>query len=564
MMFANVWCFLGMAIPVLFLWPLPLLHGRKPYVSGGLILTLVLLFPQTIAIRSGRYLSDDTHWRYTFLVTRAFMGVSLGLVQMNSFVTLTDLYGASLLGRPEDPRSRGGGIGVWLGLWTSSCIGMLIFGFAIGTVIAGSQPLDWSLYISILVVAVALLVNVLCPDCRGALYRRRSQGNDSDLLPVGEIMIHRVNKSPAWWGEETLHGVFLCFEMLRQPGFFAVAIYAGWVYGQAIFVTIIFASILSRLYEFEPKYAGCMILILSAGPLIAVLLSRGSWVSRWSHAIARTLMKDQRPDAVLIFTWRTISMTILLFFVIGYTPASKGPPVSLAWPIVLAAGISFLSCLAIADCHAIIMTTFDCSDLGLDPTTRAQANRQPPPPYTSIPRVSAGLACCHGFGFLFAATGTALGVVADKKYDLRATVGGVAGVFFLVTMSLFIVLVPFRQVNVGGASEPGTLPGREMAHLSILELGSMARWSEIRNRQKVVVVTQVGGVRGRRKVGRPRTNDSWGARAASGAAAATRVDANPEQWTIEHASHLTISKVRPMETEVGAGRGADASNRDQV
>jgi len=46
----NVFFYLGLAIPSLFLWPLPVLHGRKPYILASLILAMPLLFPQAISV----------------------------------------------------------------------------------------------------------------------------------------------------------------------------------------------------------------------------------------------------------------------------------------------------------------------------------------------------------------------------------------------------------------------------------------------------------------------------------------------------------------------------------
>ncbi|KXH66011.1 hypothetical protein CSAL01_13064 [Colletotrichum salicis] len=51
----NVGCFLGMAFPTFFCWPLPLVHGRKPYITTGLILSMPLLFPQALAVSAQRF-----------------------------------------------------------------------------------------------------------------------------------------------------------------------------------------------------------------------------------------------------------------------------------------------------------------------------------------------------------------------------------------------------------------------------------------------------------------------------------------------------------------------------
>jgi hypothetical protein len=50
----NTGCFAGLALPIFFLWPLPLLHGRKPYILSSLVVAMPLLFLQAIAINSQR------------------------------------------------------------------------------------------------------------------------------------------------------------------------------------------------------------------------------------------------------------------------------------------------------------------------------------------------------------------------------------------------------------------------------------------------------------------------------------------------------------------------------
>jgi hypothetical protein len=50
----NVFFYFGLAIPSFFFWPLPLLHGRKPYILSSLVLAMPLLFPQAIAVSEHR------------------------------------------------------------------------------------------------------------------------------------------------------------------------------------------------------------------------------------------------------------------------------------------------------------------------------------------------------------------------------------------------------------------------------------------------------------------------------------------------------------------------------
>lgn len=58
----NVVFYFGLAIPSFLFWPLPLLHGRKPYILSSLVIAMPLLFPQAISVSQLRspYISQ---WR---------------------------------------------------------------------------------------------------------------------------------------------------------------------------------------------------------------------------------------------------------------------------------------------------------------------------------------------------------------------------------------------------------------------------------------------------------------------------------------------------------------------
>jgi MFS family permease len=250
----NVGLYLGMALPNLLFWPLPLLHGRKPYIVGGLCVAMPLLFPQALAIGTRR--SPDTCiWRVALLLPRALMGFVLGFANMNFHSVLTDLFGASLMSKNPhqevvdeyDVRRHGGGLGVWLGIWTWCFIGSLGVGFLVGAVVIEYLQPSWGLYISIVIIAVVLLLNVLCPEVRRSAWRRsvaevRMGETISRRLARGEVMMHRVHTGPKWWGQEVYHGVALSLEMLRQPGFAIMAVYSAWIYAQIVLVIVVSAS----------------------------------------------------------------------------------------------------------------------------------------------------------------------------------------------------------------------------------------------------------------------------------------------------------------------------------
>lgn len=242
----NVFFFIGLAIPTFFFWPLPLLHGRKPYILGSMSLAMPLLFPQALAVGSFRSPYVSTY-RVGLILSRAAMGFSLGFANMNFKGMLTDLFGASLQSsNPHqehvdvfDIRRHGGGMGIWLGLWTWSALGSIGLGFLIGAAIVNHLPPAWGFYVSICIIAFVMLLNVLCPEVRRSAFRRSvaevvNGPEVSRRLARGEVKMHMVQSGPKWWGEEFHYGVRLSLNMLRQPGFMVMAVYVAWIYGQMV------------------------------------------------------------------------------------------------------------------------------------------------------------------------------------------------------------------------------------------------------------------------------------------------------------------------------------------
>jgi len=239
MVFGNVGFFMGLALVSLICWPLPLLHGRKPYTLCGLAVALPLLFPQAIVVSEPRSPTSPI-WETAILVSRSLMGAVLGLTSMNCHATLTDLFGASLMSRTphqetvdeRDTRRHGGGLGVWLGLWTWCFVGSMAVGFLVGGLVIDNMKPSSGFCVCIGLTACVLVLNVLCPEVRRANWRHsiaevKVGRTISKRLAFGEIMMHRVGKAPRWWGQELYHGVALSLEMLRQPGFGVMAIFAS-------------------------------------------------------------------------------------------------------------------------------------------------------------------------------------------------------------------------------------------------------------------------------------------------------------------------------------------------
>ncbi|KAG5929990.1 hypothetical protein E4U53_002329 [Claviceps sorghi] len=537
----NTACFLGLAIPTFFLWPLPLLHGRKPYILSSLVLAMPLLFPQALAVNSQR-LTNAVAWRFLLLAARALMGVSLGFASMNFHSTLTDLFGASLMScNPHqevvdryDARRHGGGMGVWLGIWTWCWIGSLGVGFLMGACIIDSCNPAWGFYVSIMIIAVVLILNVVCPEVRRSAYRRsvaevRTGEDISRRVARGEVMMHRVKTGPRWWGQEVYHGIALNLEMLRQPGFAVMAVYSAWIYAQVVLIIVLLGSLLSRYYRRRSTDVGLCVGVVALGALLAIPFQKANLFSRSRQAQLSSNLAtlNRRVAWSSHFVRRTIFTLLLPLAGICYAAVSAGPPVHVSVPTIFSGFVGFLSCLAISECNGLVMEAFDCSDLSPAMTGRQKVDSGKThrrTNYSSFPRVTAGFASIHSFAFVFAAGSTALGGYVTRTLGQRVSTGVVAGILLVLTVLLLLVLIRFTEVQIVPKSKSEemdrlvearrrstvrrvSMPGNAQAvieeeeawrpamignptsrkrRMNIFELGGMTRWQEIRRKNKLI------------------------------------------------------------------------------
>ncbi|KAK7952266.1 Major facilitator superfamily transporter [Apiospora aurea] len=493
----NVGLYLGMALPTFFCWPLPLLHGRKPYILTSLAVAMPLLFPQALAISSVR-INFTNLWTMTLLLSRALMGVALGFASMNFHSILTDLYGVSLMSRnphgelvdSSDVRRHGGGLGVWLGIWTWCFIGSLGLGFFIGALVINSLQPSWGIYISIILIASVLILNVLTPEVRRSVWRRsvaevKVGDQVSRRVARGEIMMHRVKDGPKWWGQEVYHGIALSLEMLRQPGFATMAVYLAWIYAQIVLIIVLLGSLTSRYYRLHSPLVGAAVSSVAIGALIAVPFQKANVFSRARY----------NPVA-------TNSMTITSSF---------------AWTSHLVRRAVFILVLPIAGAMYAVFSL---------KSVEKRTN------YSSFPRVTAGYAVIHTFAFIFAAGATGIGGLARRNLGQRATTGVVAAILFVLTLLLISVLIRFRHVQIipdsrtaemekwtearrdsllrresaiaaaraSGRKDLSAIPEEDVGwrplvignpldknrRMNILELGALTRWSEIRKKNRLI------------------------------------------------------------------------------
>ncbi|KAH8599435.1 major facilitator superfamily domain-containing protein [Bisporella sp. PMI_857] len=531
----NVFFYIGLAISTFFFWPLPLLHGRKPYILGAMCLAMPLLFPQALAV--GDFRSPYTaKWRVALLLPRSFMGLTLGFANMNFKSTLTDLFGASLMAAnphqeivdENDVRRHGGGLGVWLGIWTWSAIGSIGIGFLFGAIIINNAPPAWGFYISICIIAAVMLLNVVCPEVRRSAFRRSvaevKNGDDiSRRLARGEVKMHMVKSGPKWWGEEFHYGVMLSMKMLRQPGFMVLAVYVSWIYGQIVLIVVLLGSLLSKYYKFESPYIGASVMAMPVGAALGIPFQKAGLFSRErTHAeISDDDTRDEKPGWSSHLVRRAIFVICLPFAGLGYTLTSSGPPIPWILPILFAGLFGFLSSLALAECHGLIMETYDTSDLqpGMAGRPRKSSNDKNSGKrtnYSSFPRVCSGFAIVQCLGYLIAAVATGVGGVATRNIGQQAATGVMAGILLILSILLLLVLMRFRYVQIVPNSKKEDMakymearrksaaargddlddeslrpiiignPTHHTRRMNILELGSMSRFSEIRRKNHLV------------------------------------------------------------------------------
>ncbi|PTB68681.1 MFS general substrate transporter, partial [Trichoderma citrinoviride] len=537
----NTGCFLGLAMPTFFLWPLPLLHGRKPYIMTSLVLAMPLLFPQALAVNTQRLANTGT-WRAMLLASRTLMGGSLGFASMNFHSILMDLFGASLMSaNPHqevvdhyDARRHGGGMGVWLGIWTWCWVGSLGIGFLVGACVIDRYPPAWGFYISIMMIAVVLILNVLCPEVRRSAYRRsvaevRSNGDISRRVARGEIMMHRVKTGPKWWGQEVYHGILLTLEMLRQPGFLILALYSAWIYAQVVLTIVLLGSLTSKFYKLRSPNVGLLVGSVALGAILAIPFQKASFFSRSRQAQLNTnkATMERKVAWSSHLVRRTIFTILLPIAGICYAAVSSGPPMHVGVPAIFAFCIGLLSCLAIAECNGLVMECFDTSDLspGMTGRQRSKSGKsEQRTNYSSFPRVTAGFAAIHTLAFIFAAGASALGGLVTRTLGQQVATGVVAGILFVLSIMLLLILARFTNVQIIPNSKMeemdrlmearrrstirrASMPNNQKAvveeekawrpamlgnpvgkqrRMNVFELGSKSRWQEIRKKNKLV------------------------------------------------------------------------------
>jgi hypothetical protein len=522
--------YFGLAISTFVVWPLPLLHGRKPYLLAALALAMPLQFPQAMVISAKRS-PNNLSFRTGLLCARAVSGLVFGFANVNYVTVLLDLFGASLQSKTphqelvvaNDIRRHGGGMGLWLGIWSWCWIASIAVGFQIGAAVIEDRSPDWGFYIVIIILALALVLNIIAPETRRSAYRRsvtevydRDDNYITRRISRGECKLHISTEGPKYWFEEVWAGMKLVLMMVSQPGFLVLALYLAWIYAQAVLIIILLGSLLSRSYRWQPRYVGAGVMSLAIGASLALPLTKAGIFSR-------DRKKGFRTDSMTFekqVTWtshlvrRAVFTITLPLMGLAYTLSSAGRPKPHIVPIVFSGALGFFSILAIAECYGLIMETFDTCDLqpGVNTKHRLQSmavqDRRRRTDYSSFPRVTAGIFASQVLSFIGAAIATEVGGIMTRRLDAQTSTGVTAGVLLGLTALLTSVLWRFKEVQVIPNYTFGTRrdtaaweefkelekmgrgqdwkavvignPSGKMRRMSLLELGSLSRWTEIR------------------------------------------------------------------------------------
>ncbi len=261
------------------------------------------------------------------------------------------------------------------------------------------------------------------------------------------------------------------------------------------------------------------------GAAVAIPFQKASFFNR-AHTVA-SLGSDGRSIKKQI-TWtshlirRSASILLLPFAGMGYTLTSSGPPIPFIVPILFAGLMGFLSNLALAECHGIIMETFDTSDLHPGMTGRPRGSKGDKSAskrtnYSSFPRITSAFAIIQSLGYLVGAAATGVGGILTRHLGTQAATGTAAGVLLILSLLLLAVLVRFTDVQIIPNSKKDEMaryhqarrasqiraeegiveeepwrpiilgnPHHETRRMSLLEMGGMTRFSEIRGKNKLV------------------------------------------------------------------------------
>jgi hypothetical protein len=283
-------------------------------------------------------------------------------------------------------------------------------------------------------------------------------------------------------------------------------------------------ALMSKDYKFTSPKVGASVMAIPIGAFLAIAFQKEGIVSKFR----KPGPPNDDPKFQKKISWsshmvrRAIFVLVLPLAGLGYTLTASGPPIPFIVPIAFAGLIGFLSNLAMAECHGILMETFDTSDLqpGMtgrprgssgDKTAHKRTN------YSSFPRVCSAFAITQAMSYLIAAAASGVGGVLTRHLGQQAACGVMAGVMLILSVMLLGVLYRFTEVQIIPDSKKAEMdryhnarrasqirreegieedepwrpviignPHHHTRRTNLLELGSLSRFSEIRKKNRLV------------------------------------------------------------------------------
>jgi hypothetical protein len=289
-------------------------------------------------------------------------------------------------------------------------------------------------------------------------------------------------------------------------------------------VSKLLGSLMSKYYKLKSPQVGLAVTSVSVGAMLAIPFQSASLFSRSrTHGATDDDTFDKKVHWSSHLVRRAIFILVLPFAGMAYTLTSNGPPIPVALPIIFAALIGFLSILAMAECHGIIMETFDTSDLqpGMTGRPRGRSGDKTASKrtnYSSFPRVASAFAITQGIGYLFAAIATGVSGSAERQLGAQAATGIMAGILRVLSVLLLGVLARFKEFQIIPDSKADEMsqwrnarrasavqraegadneeepwrpviignPTHHTRQMCLLEMGGLTRWSEIRRKNHLV------------------------------------------------------------------------------
>ena len=266
-------------------------------------------------------------------------------------------------------------------------------------------------------------------------------------------------------------------------------------------------------------------MIVPISAMLAIPFQKASIFSR-SRSKDDTADDDTYKKQKLVWSdhivRRAIFVLTLPFAGLGYTLSSTGPPVHFLVPVLFAGLIGFLSNLAMAECHGILMETFDTSDLSPGMAGRARGSagdkaKGKRTNYSSFPRVQSAFAITQAIGYIFSAISIGVGGSVTRQLGQQAATGVFAGILLILSLLLLLVLVRIKDVQIIPDAKKDDLskwknarrasafmraqgaeveepwrpfiignPTHHTRRVNILEMGTLTRWEEIRRKNRLV------------------------------------------------------------------------------